>query len=1014
MSGSLDVVRGYLQELGFPLFLHTFLEMVCSAPDPSATRVFFEKYRTDFELNHGNELASIALLLDDPALSAPLGMPASEQRRYRLQVLGQAASTAAGLDQKAIGTLANFNVFANILLNAGAARGLPLPLHGVGVGGRPVADGDGDLAARLLDARMRFRVQMSPLALQMALEYLTRTQSGFLLSILNERLAVVSPASFLRPAAAGSGPLNPNAPGSAWALGGIAQMMTATEDFQSNVVSGLTRAAAAALSLITASGAADVPAAVVPLGPAAELVGDGIMNAAQSMTAGMPSLASLADTAEVALRERSRAQLLALQAVRWAVPGVNYKKSQAQLALQAQAQQQVQSLQLQAASASDPARAAAAAATAQGILTATMGSLNGACVPNRAEVFAGLPETHWLQSGHEKLVQSGFASAPLRLPAAKISSNAFPPVFAYPDYAATAFGRAIASAAASTARASIRRRQLQQPQARAAGSDVASAPAGASTEGCLTQIHSIRVRSQAKAVAAMAAAAAAAAMEDGPASEPVVSQNAATGAAAGGAGSMGAGDAGSASGGRTSVAVSTTNILVNASMAAFPQCVALRVFDSPSSPAAQGAASLAGGPNGSGASGASLLSHLDDENVARVVAAGFGDGSVRVWVRAALEVITELGRGTRGQAGAGVGAAASSVRYIELALETPPSVNSTARSVYAVSLSSCGLYLLTASQDGAARVYCLTPYIRASVLAVASEVEDSGRRVILPPALIRALQPNFDPGNGRQEAFRVSSLPPLPPPSENLVPVGTFPAATAGSPLWTGAFNPFSPGVFAVAGRDRCARIYSTAFDTPQLLCVGHLGDVDCLAWHPNGLTLLTGSIDSTLRLWDAGTGECVRVFAGGMGSHRPTALTVSPSGRFFAVGDSSGAIGIWDIPTGLLIEKYRVHATGCSVHSLAFDALGERVASGDGDGRVCIWNARPGIMRFDSESNSAAIEPLRLPTNVPETIGGPSLLKSCVLTNMGVHAMIFAKEPRAWESSSERGQELIVAGPEF
>src|SRR5207248_2532486 len=48
-----------------------------------------------------------------------------------------------------------------------------------------------------------------------------------------------------------------------------------------------------------------------------------------------------------------------------------------------------------------------------------------------------------------------------------------------------------------------------------------------------------------------------------------------------------------------------------------------------------------------------------------------------------------------------------------------------------------------------------------------------------------------------------------------------------------------------------------------ELLLTGHTGEVWSLSISADGKRVLTGSADTTLRLWDADTGKCLRVFEG-------------------------------------------------------------------------------------------------------------------------------------------------------
>jgi len=39
----------------------------------------------------------------------------------------------------------------------------------------------------------------------------------------------------------------------------------------------------------------------------------------------------------------------------------------------------------------------------------------------------------------------------------------------------------------------------------------------------------------------------------------------------------------------------------------------------------------------------------------------------------------------------------------------------------------------------------------------------------------------------------------------------------------------------------------------------GHVGDVQCCKFFPSGLVVLTGGLDTQLKIWSAENGECAR-----------------------------------------------------------------------------------------------------------------------------------------------------------
>lgn len=176
----------------------------------------------------------------------------------------------------------------------------------------------------------------------------------------------------------------------------------------------------------------------------------------------------------------------------------------------------------------------------------------------------------------------------------------------------------------------------------------------------------------------------------------------------------------------------------------------------------------------------------------------------------------------------------------------------------------------------------------------------------------------------------------------------------SGSPIWGVAFNPLCPSIFAAGGRDGCAYIWSSGVGEPQRVCCGHAGEVTCLAWHGNGVYLLTGSSDGCVRVWEASSGDCVRVLLGVQrgGGSGVTALAVAPGGRHLASGDESGAVTLWDLPLGECVQCWAPPTPHSPLHALSFTR--------DGRGVVAGSSSSSGSSGSSSGSGSIGVAPVQ------------------------------------------------------
>jgi hypothetical protein len=162
--------------------------------------------------------------------------------------------------------------------------------------------------------------------------------------------------------------------------------------------------------------------------------------------------------------------------------------------------------------------------------------------------------------------------------------------------------------------------------------------------------------------------------------------------------------------------------------------------------------------------------------------------------------------------------------------------------------------------------------------------------------------------------------------------------AAHSGPVYAIAISP--DGLILVSGsQDNTIKIW--ALETGDLLhtLTEHRGPVRAIAITPDGQTLISGAGDATIKIWDLETGELQNTLTDHTRLVR--GLAIAPSGKTLASASWDQTLKIWDLTTGELQNTLMGHTN--LVVSVAISPDGSTLVSGSDDDTIKIWDLSTG-----------------------------------------------------------------------
>ena len=191
----------------------------------------------------------------------------------------------------------------------------------------------------------------------------------------------------------------------------------------------------------------------------------------------------------------------------------------------------------------------------------------------------------------------------------------------------------------------------------------------------------------------------------------------------------------------------------------------------------------------------------------------------------------------------------------------------------------------------------------------------------------------------------------------------------------------FSPDATRIvsASLDSTARIWD-ATSSRQIVELRHNGPVRSAIFSKDGTRVLTASDDKTARIWDARTGRQLAVL---QHPNVVSSVAFSPDGARIVTAALDKTVRLWDSRTAALVATNQ--SLTDSVYSVAFSADGALVLAASQDGTTIIWDTKADQIPLTLKGHAGGIE---------RAIFSPD--ESQILTVGGGTAHLWSVEPTA------------------
>ena len=169
--------------------------------------------------------------------------------------------------------------------------------------------------------------------------------------------------------------------------------------------------------------------------------------------------------------------------------------------------------------------------------------------------------------------------------------------------------------------------------------------------------------------------------------------------------------------------------------------------------------------------------------------------------------------------------------------------------------------------------------------------------------------------------------------------------------IWSVAITPDDKTVIS-GSEDKTVKVWDLATGKCRATFEGHTNAVLGIAVTPDGKTVISGSEDKTVKVWDLATGKCHATFEGH--TDQVFCVAVTPDGKKVVSGSHDKTVKVWDLATGKCHATFEGHIN--LVLGVTVTPDGRTVISGSDDKTVKVWDLETGKCRATFEGHTDSI----------------------------------------------------------